>query len=215
MLINIQDLTKSYYINGRNNIVLNNFDFALDDHEFVAIKGRSGCGKSTLLRIIGLMDKFDSGCFEFNGENIKNMSDRQLSRIRSREIGFVFQNFDLIPEYTILENLEMPLGYAGIRKKERRRRALEIMKRFELTDKLKYYPDQLSGGQQQRIAIARAVINSPKLILADEPTGNLDKENTGLVMNLFKELYDSGISIIVVTHDECTASFAERVMFLD
>ena len=215
MLINIQNLTKSYYINGKNNIVLNNFNFALDDHEFIAIKGRSGCGKSTLLRIIGLMDKFDSGSFEFNGENVKNMGDHQLSKIRSREIGFVFQNFNLIPEYTILENLEMPLGYAGIRKKERRGRVVEIMKRFRMTDKLKHYPGQLSGGQQQRIAIARAVINAPRLILADEPTGNLDKENTGLVMDLFKELYDNGISIIVVTHDDYTASFADSVMVLN
>jgi len=214
MLIEINGLTKSYHVNREPKTVFRDFDFSLDEHEFLAVKGKSGCGKSTLLRIIGLMDSFEGGEFKFNGIDVRRLSDKKISKIRSSDIGFVFQNFNLIPEYSIFENLELPLGYAGVRQAERKRRAVEMLEKFDLTDKLNSYPDQLSGGQQQRVAIARALINNPKLILADEPTGNLDSDNTKSVMRLFSELYRNGISIVVVTHDELTASFAERTMLL-
>lgn len=215
MLIEINGLTKSYRVNREQKTVFRDFDFSLDEHEFLAVKGKSGCGKSTLLRIIGLMDSFEGGEFKFCGIDVRRLSDKKISKIRNSDIGFVFQNFNLIPEYSILENLELPLGYAGIRQAERKRRAAEMLKKFDLTDKFNSYPNQLSGGQQQRVAIARALINDPKLILADEPTGNLDSDNTKTVMRLFSELYRNGISIIVVTHDELTASFAERTMLLN
>lgn len=215
MLIEIKGLTKIYCSKQMSKTVFSGFDFSLGDHEFLAVKGKSGCGKSTLLRIIGLMDSFESGEFYFGGINVKQLSDKKISEIRNRDIGFVFQNFNLIPEYSVFENIELPLGYAGVRQAERKRRAAEILKQFDLTDKLNCYPNQLSGGQQQRVAIARALINNPKLILADEPTGNLDAENTKLVMTLFSELYQSGISIVVVTHDDLTASYAERTMILN
>lgn len=215
MLIEIKKLTKSYRIAGEKKTVLNDFDFSLNENEFLAIKGKSGCGKSTLLRILGLMDNYDRGSYKFCGIDINQLSDKKASRLRNRDIGFVFQNFNLIPEYSILENLEIPLGYAGVRRKERIRRIEEILDNFELADKVNCYPNQLSGGQQQRIAIARALINKPKVILADEPTGNLDEENTRSVMRLFSELHQIGVSIAVVTHDDLTASFAERVMVLN
>lgn len=214
MLIEINGLTKSYSTNRQKNTVFRDMNFSLGDHEFLAIKGKSGCGKSTLLRIIGLMDSFEGGEYKFCGNDIKRLSDKKLSELRNRYIGFVFQNFNLIPEYTILENLELPLGYAGICQAERKRRAVEMLEKFDLTNKLNAYPNQLSGGQQQRVAIARALINNPKVILADEPTGNLDSDNTAAVMRLFTELYQGGISIVVVTHDDLTASFAERTMIL-
>lgn len=214
MLIEIKGLTKTYHSKQTVKTVFSDFDFSLDDHEFLAIKGKSGCGKSTLLRIIGLMDSFDGGEFHFDGINVKRLRDKKISEIRNRDIGFVFQNFNLIPEYSVLENIELPLGYAGVRHAERNRRAIEMLKQFDLTDKLNCYPNQLSGGQQQRVAIARALINKPKVILADEPTGNLDAENTKVVMALFSELFQRGISIVVVTHDDLTASYAERIMIL-
>lgn len=215
MLIEIKKLTKSYCVYGEKKVVLDNLDFSLDGNEFLAIKGRSGCGKSTLLRILGLMDNYDSGEFKFCGIDIDRLSDKKASNVRNCDIGFVFQNFNLIPEYSIVENLEVPLGYAGVRRRERMRRVWEMLDMFELTGKANCYPNQLSGGQQQRIAIARALINKPKIILADEPTGNLDEENTKSVMQLFSELHQTGVSIIVVTHDDLTASFADRIMVLN
>ncbi len=215
MLIEIKGLTKTYSSKQTQKTVFSDFDFSLGDHEFLAIKGKSGCGKSTLLRIIGLMDSFEGGELHFGGINVKRLNDKRISEIRNRDIGFVFQNFNLIPEYSVLENMELPLGYAGVRQAERKRRAAEMLKKFDLADKLNCYPNQLSGGQQQRVAIARALINDPKVILADEPTGNLDTENTKVVMTLFSELYQSGISIVVVTHDDLTASYAERTMILN
>ncbi len=214
MLIEIKGLTRSYHVDKKEIQVLDNFDFSLKEGEFIAVMGRSGCGKSTLLRIIGLMDGFDGGEFRFCGADVKKLSDRKLSRIRNSDIGFVFQNFDLIPEYTVLENLEIPLGYAGVKRAQRKRRAMEVLEKFALADKANSYPGRLSGGQQQRVAVARAIINEPKMILADEPTGNLDSDNTRTVMELFSELHKSGISVVVVTHDELAASFAEKTLLL-
>ncbi len=215
MLIDIKGLTKSYHVDKKEIQVLDNFDFSLEEGEFIAVMGRSGCGKSTLLRIMGLMDGFDGGEFRFCGADVKKLSDGKLSQIRNSDIGFVFQNFDLIPEYTVLENLELPLGYAGVKRAQRKRRAMETLEKFALADKAHSYPGRLSGGQQQRVAVARAIINEPKMILADEPTGNLDSDNTRTVMELFSELHKSGISIVVVTHDELAASFAEKTLILE
>lgn len=215
MLINIKNLSKSYFTNGARKLVLDNIDFTLENSDFIAIKGKSGCGKSTFLRILGLMDNYDSGSYEFRGADVKQMNDAQLSGLRNKDIGFVFQNFNLIPEYSISENLEIPLGYAGIGRKERKRRVDELLGKVDLIDKADCLPKRLSGGQQQRAAIARALINSPRLILADEPTGNLDKDNTNSVMTLFGELFRTGVGVIVVTHDDLTASYANRVISMD
>ncbi len=214
MLIEIVSLTKSYRASKERKTVFSDFDFSLSEHEFLAVRGKSGSGKSTLLRILGLMDGFEGGEFKFRGVDIKKLNDKKLSEIRNRDIGFVFQNFNLIPEYSVLENLEIPLGYAGVHRAERKRRATVLLEKFSLLDKINSRPNQLSGGQQQRVAIARALINEPKVILADEPTGNLDSENTKSVMSVFSELHRNGTSIVVVTHDELTASFAERTITL-
>lgn len=216
MLVNIEHLLKTYRTKQGKLTVFSDVNFSADYNDFIAIRGKSGCGKSTLLRIIGLMDRFDSGQYFFDGNDINRIGDKSLSDIRNQNIGFVFQNFNLIPEYTVYENIELPLGYGGVKKSERRGRVLEMLNKFDLYDKVNYYPNQLSGGQQQRIAIARALINDPKIILADEPTGNLDSENTKIVMNILSELHKSGeVCIIVVTHDDLTASYADRIVLFD
>ena len=183
--------------------------FKVEQGDFIAITGRSGCGKSTLLNILGMMDDLTRGQYLFCGENVAQLKGRSAASFRNREIGFVFQAFNLVNEISILENVCMPLGYAGIGKKEREGRAAQMLQIVGLAEKMRKRPIHLSGGEQQRVAIARAIVNEPKLLLADEPTGNLDEENSCLIMDLLTELNRQGMTIIMVTHSPEMAAYAK------
>lgn len=178
--------------------------------DFIAITGRSGCGKSTLLNILGLMDDLSDGQYLFCGKNITRLNGKLAADFRNREVGFVFQSFNLVNEISILENVCMPLGYAGVSKQERKKRAKEMLRLVGLEDRINIRPIHLSGGEQQRVAIARAIINEPKLLLADEPTGNLDEENSHIIMELLTNLNKLGMTIIMVTHSPEIAAFAKK-----
>lgn len=212
MLIDVRNISKSYKTRYDEINVFENLSFTADKGEFVAITGKSGCGKSTFMRIIGCLESFENGEYFFDGENLALVNNARLAEIRNRKIGYIFQNFSLIPEYTIFENIEVPLGYLGVSKKQRTERVNDLLRTVELTDKAKNYPSQLSGGQQQRIAIARAIANDPELIIADEPTGNLDFENLERIMKTFINLKNNNISIIMVTHDANAAKYADRII---
>ena len=193
---------------------LNDVSFNVADGEFVAIMGPSGCGKSTLLNILGLLDNPTKGSYKLQGTEVATLDENHRTDLRKGVIGFVFQSFNLIDELNVRENIELPLLYMGVPAKERRRRAEEVMERMNISHREKHFPGQLSGGQQQRVAIARAVIANPKLILADEPTGNLDSVNGQEVMNLLKELNQQGTTIVMVTHSRHDASYANRIINL-
>lgn len=213
-MIDIKSLNKVYKTKGSEFFAIRNLSLHVDDGEFVIIMGRSGCGKSTLLNIIGLIDSFDEGVYLLDGEDMRLASANRLSNLRLSKIGYVYQSYNLIDELNCIDNIELTQGYAGVSKYKRRKRAENLLQRVGLLDKAKSYPQQLSGGQQQRIAIARAISNHPALILADEPTGNLDY-NTGLqVMKLLKELNSEGITIIMVTHDQELSSFGSRIIHM-
>lgn len=193
---------------------LNNVNIEVKEGEFVAIMGPSGCGKSTLLNILGLLDNPSGGEYYLNGKEVSKYTEAQRTSLRKGVIGFVFQSFNLIDELNVYENIELPLLYMGIPSAERKRRVETAMERMAITHRSKHFPQQLSGGQQQRVAIARAVVANPKLILADEPTGNLDSKNGAEVMNLLTELNKEGTTIIMVTHSQHDASFAHRTVHL-
>lgn len=210
VLIELRDIRKYYDSSGVRTKALDGVTIAIDKGEFVAIMGASGSGKSTLMNIIGAIDEASKGKYILSGKNVTALNNKELANIRNREMGYIFQSFNLLEELTIIENVEMPLGYAGIRGKERKKRALELLEKVGLEGKKNAYPRQLSGGQQQRVAIARALVNQPGLLLADEPTGNLDSTNGEEVMKQLVELHKEGTTIILVTHDDKVASFAER-----
>ena len=193
---------------------LNEVTMQVEQGEFVAIMGPSGCGKSTLLNILGTLDSPTSGSYFFEGKQVDKMSENQLTALRKGNLGFIFQSFNLIDELNVYENVELPLTYLGFKASERRRMVEDILKRMNISHRAKHFPQQLSGGQQQRVAIARAVVTNPKLILADEPTGNLDSKNGAEVMNLLTELNKEGTTIIMVTHSQHDASFAHRTVHL-
>ena len=193
---------------------LNEVTMQVERGEFVAIMGPSGCGKSTLLNILGTLDSPTSGSYFFEGKQVDKMNENQLTALRKGNLGFIFQSFNLIDELNVYENIELPLLYMGIPSAERKRRVETAMERMAITHRSKHFPQQLSGGQQQRVAIARAVVANPKLILADEPTGNLDSKNGAEVMNLLTELNKEGTTIIMVTHSQHDASFAHRTVHL-
>lgn len=193
---------------------LNNVNLEINEGEFVAIMGPSGCGKSTLLNILGLLDTPTSGELFFNQEQVEHYTERQQTKLRKNNIGFVFQSFNLIEELTVYENIELPLLYMKISRSERKRRVNEALERMKITHRAKHFPQQLSGGQQQRTAIARAVITNPKLILADEPTGNLDSTNGEEVMNLLTQLNENGTTIVMVTHSPSDADSSNRIIQL-
>ena len=180
--------------------------------EYVAIMGPSGSGKSTLMNIIGCLDRATSGEYELAGEDVRGLSDKQLADIRLRKVGFVFQNFQLLPRMSALDNVALPLIYAGIRKKVRRERAKEALIRVGLQERINFNPTQLSGGQKQRVAIARAMVNKPDILLADEPTGALDSKSSKQIMELFQKLNDEGMTVIMITHDSNIASYAKRIV---
>ena len=213
-MIEVNNLQKIFRTEEVETWALNDVSFTVADGEFVAIMGPSGCGKSTLLNILGLLDNPTKGSYKLQGVEVATLDENHRTDLRKGVIGFVFQSFNLIDELNVRENIELPLLYMGVPAKERRRRAEEVMERMNISHREKHFPTQLSGGQQQRVAIARAVIAGPKLILADEPTGNLDSVNGQEVMNLLKELNQQGTTIVMVTHSRHDASYANRIINL-
>ncbi len=213
-LLKTTNLSKVYRTDTVETTALNSVDIAIAQGEFVAIMGPSGCGKSTLLNIIGLLDPPSSGQYFVNGEDVSGYNERKRAEVRKSTIGFVFQSFNLIDELTVAENIELPLIYTNMGKADRKQRTQAAMERMNIAHRAKHFPQQLSGGQQQRVAIARAVVNSPKLILADEPTGNLDSAMGEEVMNLLTELNNAGTTVIIVTHSLRDAGYAERTIKL-
>ena len=213
-MIKVENLSKSFRTEEVETIALNGVSFEVKDGEFVAIMGPAGCGKSTLLNILGLLDNPTGGQYWLDGNEVSALKEKDRTDVRKGQIGFVFQSFNLIDELNVEENIELPLTYLNIPAKERKQRVQEIMKRMAISHRAKHFPHQLSGGQQQRVAIARAVVFGPKIILADEPTGNLDSKNGIEVMKLLTELNREGTTMIMVTHSDRDASMAQRVIKL-
>lgn len=213
-MIRIENLTKIFRANEVETYALNDLSIQIENREFVAIMGPSGCGKSTLLNIIGMLDGLTKGTYQFNGIEIANKTEQERTAIRKGKVGFVFQNFNLVQDLTVAENVELPLAYLQYSNKERKRLINDILERMSIGHRAKHFPNQLSGGQQQRVAIARAVVAKPMLILADEPTGNLDSKNGVEVMNLLTELNRSGTTIVMVTHSQRDAAYSQRLVNL-
>ena len=213
-MIKIEGLSKFFRTEEVETIALNKVSLEVKDGEFVAIMGPSGCGKSTLLNIMGLLDNPSEGNYYLADQEVGHLKEKDRTRVRKGNIGFVFQSFNLIDELNVFENVELPLTYLGVKPAERRKRVTEILQRMNISHRAAHYPQQLSGGQQQRVAIARAVVDNPKLILADEPTGNLDSRNGKEVMTLLKELNREGTTIVMVTHSRHDADYADRIIHL-
>lgn len=213
-MIKTVNLQKIFRTEEVQTLALNGVNIEVNEGEFVAIMGPSGCGKSTLLNILGLLDNPTAGEYYLNGTEVSKYTEAQRTSLRKGVIGFVFQSFNLIDELNVYENVELPLTYLGVKAGERKRMVEDILKRMNISHRAKHFPQQLSGGQQQRVAIARAVVTNPKLILADEPTGNLDSKNGAEVMSLLTELNKEGTTIIMVTHSQHDASFAHRTVHL-
>ena len=211
-MIQLTDVFKTYKSSTVTFQALKNISLHINAKEFVAIMGPSGSGKSTLMNIIGCLDRIDSGKYILNQKDVTNLSDEELAFIRNKELGFVFQNFNLLPRMTILENVELPMIYAKVSEKERRKKALDALEKLSLSNWIKHKPNEISGGQKQRVAIARAIVNNPSVIIADEPTGNLDSKVSLEVMDIFKGLNNEGVTIIMVTHEEDIASHAQRIV---
>ena len=213
-MIRTENLTRIFRTEEVETIALNGVNIEVEDVEFIAIMGPSGCGKSTLLNILGLLDSPTEGKYWLNNEEVGHLKERERTAYRKGRIGFVFQNFNLIDELTVEENVDLQLKYLGVGKAERKERVLEILRKVKLSHRAKHYPHQLSGGQQQRVAIARAVVGKPSIILADEPTGNLDSKNGMEVMQLLSELNEEGTTIVMVTHSKHDATYASRIINL-
>ncbi|MBW8190495.1 ABC transporter ATP-binding protein [Neiella marina] len=215
-MLSMQNVSRIYRTETIQTHALNDFSLSVNAGEFVAVTGPSGSGKSTFLNIAGLLDQFDEGEYSIDGVSVKGLSDNQLSRLRNEKIGFIFQNYNLIPDYSLFDNVDMPLRYRGFNGKERKRRIEEALEKVGLASRMNYLPSQLSGGQQQRVAIARALAGEPKLLLADEPTGNLDSLMARQVMELLHDLNKDGATIIMVTHDPDQArSVPRNVQIID
>ena len=213
-MLKIENLSKVFRTEEVETVALDGVNLEVNEGEFVAIMGPSGCGKSTLLNIMGLLDNPTTGSYLLDGEEVGSLKESQRTNVRKGKIGFVFQSFNLIDELNVEENVELPLKYLGVPQKERKQRTTEILRRLELSHRAGHYPQQLSGGQQQRVAIARAVVMNPKLILADEPTGNLDSKNGLEVMQLLTQLNQEGTTIVMVTHSQRDAGYATRIINL-
>ena len=213
-MLKVTDLKKSFFTEEIETVALAGVSFEVKEGEFVAIMGPSGCGKSTLLNILGLLDNPTSGEYMLLDKEVGNLRERDRTYFRRGNIGFVFQSFNLIDEMNVSENIELPLIYMGVKPAERKERVKKMLERMDMTHRAKHFPQQLSGGQQQRVAIARALVSNPKLILADEPTGNLDSKNGQEVMNLLRELNSEGTTVIMVTHSQHDASYAQRILCL-
>lgn len=213
-IINIEHISKVYHLGIEEVHALRDVSLRIDKNEYLAIMGPSGSGKSTLMNMLGCLDTPTSGIYDFNGQNVSTMSDNELAKIRNKEIGFVFQTFNLLPRSDALHNVELPLVYAGLPYAERRERAKQTLIDVGLEDRIHHKPNELSGGQRQRVAIARALVSNPSIILADEPTGNLDSKIGEEIMQLFEEIHSKGNTIILVTHEEYIAEHAGRIVRL-
>lgn len=213
-IIHLEKIRKSYYMGKMELKVLKDIDLEINKNEYVTLMGPSGSGKSTLMNIIGCLDTATSGKYVLNKQDVSKMSDNELAEIRNKEIGFVFQQFNLLPRLTALENVALPLVYTGIGKKQRNEKAIHVMDLVNLTDRTHHRPNELSGGQCQRVAIARALVNDPSLILADEPTGNLDTKTSYEIMEIFNKIHENGNTIVLVTHEEDIANHAHRIIRL-
>ena len=213
-LIKIRQIKRDFILGNETVYVLKGIDLDIDKGEYVALMGPSGYGKSTLMNILGCLDTPTSGEYVLNGKQVSAMHDDELADIRNKEIGFVFQTFNLMPRTTALDNVALPMVYAGHSKSERHARAREVLTQVNLADRMDHQPNQLSGGQRQRVAIARALVNKPSIILADEPTGNLDSKTSVEIMNLFGDIHKQGNTVILVTHEEDIAAYAHRVIRL-
>ena len=211
-LVEFRAISKVYAMGELQVHALREVDFAIANGEMVAIMGASGSGKSTMLNVLGTLDRPTSGRYFLDGEPVESLDEYELSALRNRKFGFVFQSFNLLPRDTALQNVELPMVYAGLRPSVREKKALAALERVGLGDRVEHLPNQLSGGQQQRVSIARAIVNEPRLLLADEPTGALDSATTGQVMDLFCDLHAQGMTVVVVTHDPNIARYAERVV---
>jgi len=214
IVIDLQDIGRSYVMGQEQIHALRSVTFSIAQAEYVALMGPSGSGKSTLMNIIGCLDTPTKGNYFLSGQEVSRMDDRQLAEVRNREIGFVFQTFNLLPRLTALENVALPLVYAGVSRSERLERAAEVLDRVGLKSRMKHKPNELSGGQRQRVAVARALVNRPSILLADEPTGNLDSKTSIDIMGLFADIHAQGNTIVLVTHEEEIARYAHRIVRL-
>ncbi|NOY49189.1 MAG: ABC transporter ATP-binding protein [Chlorobi bacterium] len=213
-ILKLKDISRFYKVGTETVKALNSVSMSIAKNEFVALMGASGSGKSTMMNILGCLDTATAGTYHLNGTDVSKMTDNELADIRNREIGFIFQTFNLLPRSTALENVMLPLIYAGVTKRDRQKTATETLGRVRLADRMSHRPNELSGGQRQRVAIARALVNSPSIVLADEPTGNLDSKTSVEIMGLLEEIHRQGNTIIVVTHEEDIAKHAHRIIRL-
>jgi len=213
-ILKLRGITRDFKLGSQTVHVLKGIDLDIFKNQYVALMGPSGSGKSTLMNLLGCLDTPTSGSYELNGNDVSRMGDNELAEIRNHEIGFVFQTFNLLPRSTALENVALPLIYAGLGKEEREARAVEVLTQVGLADRMDHRPNQLSGGQRQRVAVARALVNNPALILADEPTGNLDSKTSLEIMRLFDDIQAAGNTVVLVTHEEDIAQHAKRVIRL-
>ncbi|HEP1966933.1 TPA: ABC transporter ATP-binding protein [Streptococcus pyogenes] len=213
-MLNLKDIRKSYHLGTEEFAILKGIDLEVNEGDFLAIMGPSGSGKSTLMNIIGCLDKPGSGSYAIEGRDVSSLSDNELADLRNQKIGFVFQNFNLMPKLTACQNIELPLTYMNVPKKERRKRALEMLKLVGLEERSEFKPMELSGGQKQRVAIARALVTNPSFILGDEPTGALDTKTSVQIMDLFKQFNDNGKTIIIITHEPEVAALCKKTVIL-
>ena len=213
-VIEIENIARHFYVGNETIKALKKIDISIEKNEFVALMGQSGSGKSTLMNILGCLDTPTNGKYHLADKNVSLLNDNSLAEIRNKEIGFVFQSFNLLPKSTALENVMLPLIYSGFDKKERRQKALVALEKVNLSDRVNHRPNELSGGQRQRVAVARALVNNPSIILADEPTGNLDIATSEEIMALFQNIHKNGNTIIIVTHEEDIAQYAHRIIRL-
>ena len=212
VVIEVEDIVKKYITGDIDCIALDSVGLKIEKGEFTSIMGPSGSGKSTFMNILGCLDRMDSGKYLLNDQDVSNLNDNQLAYIRNKEIGFVFQSFNLLPRMSVLENVELPMIYTGLSSKIRRERALEALNKVGLSDRIKHRPNEISGGQKQRVAIARAIVNNPAVIMADEPTGNLDTKSSTEIMRIFQRLNNEGATVLMVTHEADIARHSKRII---
>ncbi|MGX7244293.1 ABC transporter ATP-binding protein [Enterococcus quebecensis] len=211
-MIDLKNVVKIYRTGGEELEALKHVSLHISEGEFTSIMGPSGSGKSTMMNILGLLDRFDEGTYHLNGQDVTNLTSNESAHVRNKEIGFVFQSFNLMPRMSILDNVALPMVYSGISAKERKERALEALRKVGLADRVTHRPNAISGGQKQRVAIARAIVNDPAVLMADEPTGNLDSKTTLEIMNIFQDLNDTGTTVVMVTHEPDVAQYTKRIV---